>query len=767
MPDNLPQQTTSFIGRENEIESIKSLLGKTRLLTLTGSGGCGKTRLSLQVAADVLENYSQGVWLAELAPITDPTLVVQAVAQALGVTEEAGKPLLQTLMASLKDRKMLLILDNCEHVLEASALLVNRLMRACPNLTILASSREGLGIGGETVFHIPSLSLPDLKQTATPANLKLYEAVRLFVDRATAVQPTFEVTNQNAPAVASICHHLDGIPLAIELAAARVRALSAEGINVRLDNRFRLLTGGSRTALPRQQTLRALIDWSYDLLNAQEKTLLCRLSVFADGWTMAAAEAVGTSESDTGNGLEEWEVLDLLTSLVDKSLIMAEQHEDHSRYHMLETIRQYARDRSAEQNEMDLARDRHETFFRAFAEQAVTVIQGPERAGGIRSLLDEQENLRSALEWSLQTGQAKNAARLAVTMESFWHQTGAYREGANWFSRVIPAVEAIIEAELAESALVETDLVETDLHEADLLVEALISGAAFYWRLGEYDVSRLWLDKAVPLARVSGNKAILWRTLTTLANNLYYQGEFAASRPLYVESLELARQSNEKAIGASLNNLALAQMDAGEDATAQTLFEEALAIRRNLGNPHGIANILGSLGELAARQGNHDKARRLLQEALDIMEQNTHKPLYAEIIRSLAPLKAQEGNRSAANSLMIECLQIRQELDDKWGIAVALEDTAALIATEQSVIEQSVIACTLLAAAQSLRDKIGAPRTPVQEREHHRYEALLQECLPGDVFAQARTNGSALTAGEAIEQAIAVLSSFATIPDAL
>ena len=313
LSNNLPQQVTSFIGREKEIEAVKSLLDTTRLLTLTGSGGCGKTRLALQVAAELLENYPDGAWFVELASLSDPVLVLQNVAQALGVREEAGKLLLQSLTAALKGKGLLLVLDNCEHLLAACAQLVDTLLRASPGVRVLASSREGLGIAGETLYRIPSLSLPDLKQRATPASLTTYEAVRLFVERAMAALPAFAVTNQSAPALDQLCVRLDGIPLAIELAAARVRSLSVEDINSRLDHRFRLLTGGSRTALPRQQTLKALIDWSYDLLSDQEKTLLARLSVFAGGWTLAAAEKVYS-----GARVEDWEVLDLVSSLVDR-----------------------------------------------------------------------------------------------------------------------------------------------------------------------------------------------------------------------------------------------------------------------------------------------------------------------------------------------------------------------------------------------------------------------------------------------------------------
>lgn len=326
LPNNLPMQLTSFIGRQREMAEVKQLLTNSRLLTLTGAGGCGKTRLGLQVSADLLEEYVDGVWLAELAALTDPMLVPQAVASVLSAREEPGRQQIETLTDFLKLKSLLLVLDNCEHLVAACAQLATALLRFCPNLWILATSREALGIAGETIWRIPPLSLPSA-QMAPLERLIQYEAVRLFIERATAVLPAFTVTNQNAPAVAQVCYRLDGIPLAIELAAARVKVLTVEQIYDRLDNQFRLLTGGSRTALPRQQTLRGAIDWSYNLLSEAEQALLCRLSVFAGGWTLEAAEAICAGEN-----IDEIEVLDLLTYLADKSLVIVEQQSEEVRY---------------------------------------------------------------------------------------------------------------------------------------------------------------------------------------------------------------------------------------------------------------------------------------------------------------------------------------------------------------------------------------------------------------------------------------------------
>ncbi len=372
LSNNLPHQVTSFIGREREMAEVKRLLAATRILTLTGPGGCGKTRLALRVAADLLEEFANGVWLAELAALSDSALVPQAVASALGVREESGRSLLATLADYLQPKQLLLVLDNCEHLIGACAPLAAALLRACPRLKILALSWEVLGIAEEVTYHVPALSLPDLRRLPSLEHLTQYEAVRLFIERAADALPTFAVTNQNARAVAQVCYRLDGIPLAIELAAARVKVLSVDQIAGRLDDRFRLLTSGSRAAPPRLQTLRATMDWGYDLLLEKERLVLRRLAVFAGGWTLEAAEAVCA-----GDGVEGFEVLDLLTRLVNKSLVSAEEQGEETRYRMLETVRQYAWEKLLESGEADVMRGRHRDWDQRMAERAEPEFHGP------------------------------------------------------------------------------------------------------------------------------------------------------------------------------------------------------------------------------------------------------------------------------------------------------------------------------------------------------------------------------------------------------
>jgi predicted ATPase/class 3 adenylate cyclase len=436
LPNNLPLQLTSFVGREREQAEVRRLLTTARLVTLTGTGGCGKTRLALQVGAELADAFADGVWFVDLAPLADPALVPQTVAAVLGVHEVAGRPLLQTVADHLRGRELLLILDNCEHLLDACAQLADALLRACPRLRILATSRELLGVAGESAWRVPSLTLPDARQPPAAASLTQYEAVRLFIERAVAALPTFAVTNQNAPAVAQLCWRLDGIPLAIELAAARVRMLTVEQIAARLDDRFRLLTGGSRTALRRQQTLQAAIDWSYQLLSEEERLLLQRLAVFAGGWTLEAAEAVGV-----GASIEGADVLDLLGALVDKSLVVAEGQGAHERYRLLETIRQYAGEKLLEAGEVGPIRDQHRDWYVGLAARAEPELTGPGEEEWLGRLEVEHDNLRAALAWSLE-GDPGVGLRLAASLGGFWARHGHLVEGRRWLEAFLTRAPA-------------------------------------------------------------------------------------------------------------------------------------------------------------------------------------------------------------------------------------------------------------------------------------------------------------------------------------
>lgn len=428
---NLPGSLTSFIGRERERVEIRNMLGASRLLTLTGPGGGGKTRLALQVTGDLAAEYPDGAWLVEFAPLAEGSLVPQAVAAALGIREQPGRPLADTLTGALSEKEMLLVLDNCEHLVDAAAHLAEALLASCPRLRIIATSREPLGMPGEMIWSVPSLSAPEPGHRYTAAELEAYESVQLFIERARYHSPAFLLTPRNAPAVAEICRRLDGIPLAIELAAARV-GFSAEEIAARLDNSLRLLTAGGRTAPPRQRTLRGTLDWSHGLLSAPERTVFRRLSVFAGGFTLEAAEAVGS-----GAGIAKEDALDLIARLVDKSLVVAQAPgEGGMRYRMLEPIRQYARDKLEESGELEAVRHRHASWCLAFAEWADSGLQGPDQAKWVERLEMERPNAQAALGWSLEA-EPETALRLAATLGHFWYRYGPTVEGRRWLEAAL------------------------------------------------------------------------------------------------------------------------------------------------------------------------------------------------------------------------------------------------------------------------------------------------------------------------------------------
>jgi non-specific serine/threonine protein kinase len=440
---NLPVQLTSFIGREQEMAEVAGLLASTRLLTLTGTGGVGKTRLALQVAAAQLDSYAQGVWLVGLAPLADSTLVPGTVLAALGVPEQPGRLPLAALLDALRTRQLLLLLDNCEHLLDACAGLAEALLRACPHLRIMATSREPLGLAGESRWRVPSLAVPGADQAASPTAVARCAAVRLFVERVRAVQPAFALTAANAAAVAEVCARLDGIPLALELAAARLSALGMAELAARLDQQLRLLTGGSRTALPRQRTLQATVAWSYDLLTSQEQTLFARLSVFAGGWSLEAAETVGADEIIAAEA-----VLDLLARLVDKSLVLAEETADGSTWYRLqETLRQYGQERLAAAEETAQAQRRHAAYYLALVERFDRVITGTEQLAWLARLERELDNLRAALALCLDTSEqahgqdeapaAEIALRLARGLHNFWRDHDHHREGLAWLEQAL------------------------------------------------------------------------------------------------------------------------------------------------------------------------------------------------------------------------------------------------------------------------------------------------------------------------------------------
>jgi predicted ATPase len=559
LPNNLPVQLTSFVGRERELDEVARLLAETRLLTLTGPGGTGKTRLALQAAADALEAFPDGVWLAELAALADPALVPQAVAQAVGVREEPGRPLPATLADALRPERVLLVLDNCEHLLDACARLADALLRAAPHVRLLCTSREALGIAGEAVWRVPSLPVPAdggaAASGADAAALARYAAVRLFAERAAVVQPGFALTADNVAAVAEVCARLDGIPLALELAAARVRVLPPRQLLARLDDRFRLLTDGSRTASERHQTLQAAVDWSYALLAEPERALFARLAVFAGGWTLEAAEAVGADPG--GGGIAAEEGLDLLTRLADKSLVVAEEQPDGTaHYQLLETLRQYARQKLAARGPaVDALRRRHAAHYLALAEEAAPHLTGPQQLVWLARLEAERDNLRAALRWYLDGGEAAAGLRLAEALWAYWYLRHLRAEARAWCAELLTAPGT-----------------------------------------GKAGASRA---RALRLAGVA-------------TGNI---GDAAGARPLLEEGLALARELGDDAlVAAALRDLGYLSRLRGDYAAAHRQFNEALAVFRRRGDRWDVADTLGHLGVLLHWEGEHTAARAAFEQ---------------------------------------------------------------------------------------------------------------------------------------------------------
>jgi predicted ATPase/class 3 adenylate cyclase len=617
-PNNLSQQLTTFVGRKRELEEVRALLGNTRLLTLSGAGGIGKTRLSQQLAAEVMDDFPDGVWFVELAPLSDARLVPQSVAFVLGVKEEAGHPVVEALVKYAKERQLLLVLDNCEHLVQACAELVTQLMQSGPHIKILASSREALRVAGEAIYPVPALAVPDAGTSATLPAITQYEAVLLFVDRAAAAKPAFQLTEQNVAAVAEICQRLDGIPLALELAAARVRSLSVETIAARLTDRFRLLAGGSRTAMPRQQTLRALIDWSYDLLTEGERALLRRLAVFAGGWTLEGAEAVGA-----GGDIAQGDVLDLLSNLVEKSLVTMEA--EGERYRLVETVRQYAQERLDEGVETGATRSRHLAFYLALAERASPELVGPEQGMWLARLDLEGENLLAAHAWCDHAeGGAELGLRLVFAVKLYMIYRGllALLHRATVHALARPGAEA---RSLARC-------------------RALHAAGQLGFLMGGYDEARGYLEESLSIARERGDMGRVGIVLEELGAVYSGQGDLTAARRHLEEALSLALElGNKREVSASANALAQLHRMQGDLDAAEPLYEQMLMLARELDDRESIAIGLLNLAMVAIARGSGERARDRLLEATVIAVEIGSKPAGQSALEVAAGLGALRG----------------------------------------------------------------------------------------------------------------------------
>ncbi|MEO7931942.1 MAG: adenylate/guanylate cyclase domain-containing protein [Chthoniobacterales bacterium] len=689
-PNNLPVQLTSFIGRENELAEVRVQLQSTHLLTLTGPGGTGKTRLSLQVAAELSDQFPDGIWLVEFATETDPENVPTNIATVLGLFD--GEKSVEMALASFLRRKnLLLILDNCEHLITPIARLTETLLRQAPQLRILASSRTPLGIPGETTWPVPPLSVPEMSRWGGLIRYNLeelgrLESIRLFVDRAAAALPFFRLTAENSQAIARICYRLDGIALALELAAARVKVLSPEQIAERLQNRFSLLTGGSRTALPRQQTLRALIDWSYDLLSEKEHILFRRLAVFAGGRTLAAIEAVCADDE-----LETWEMLDLLSQLLDKSLVSVESGPaGEPRYVFTESIFQYARQKLSESSESTIINDRHLAYFRYIAETAQPYLMGPEQARWLEKLAADRINFRMAIDWATKdSAHAEEGLRMATALTRFWEVRSDLREGREYFSNLLAVADPMPRL---------------------LLAISLGSAARLAWCQDDNTFAYEAVTQCIAMLTALGEEK--------------QSAEFIAMRG-FVERLE------------------------NKAELAETSFRDCLAIAEKYHDERLRAIANTGLGSIASDHGKYTLADQLKRQSLETFRKLGDRYFIGLNSWSLASNALQSGLIDEAAALYRECSEIAIQLANRWIIPNLIEG-AGNIARIRGDHEKGL---TLFAAASVLRDRLGLSFAPLDVLAYQEILSDFQRALGEPSYATIWAQGRRLTPLEAAQLA--------------
>jgi len=719
------------VGREREREEVKRELAITRLLTLTGAGGSGKTRLALEVARDLIEAYPDGAWLVELAPLSEEALVPKAVAEALGVPERPAEPLTDTLAEVLRDRQLLLVLDNCEHLLEATAQLVDKLLDSCPRLRILATSREGLGVQGEIRWVVPLLSVPDSRRGSTVEELEGSESARLFLARARNRDSSFTFTPENAQAVARACTNLDGTPLAIELAAARVGTLSLEQISERLEGSLELLTRGGRTAVPRHRTLKGTLDWSYELLSEDEKKLFGRLSVFAGGWTLEAAEAVGR-----GGGVEEDDILDVLSGLVDKSLVVAESAKGGGvRYRMLEPSRHYAQEKLEEGGESKEVRRSHADFFLALAEDAEPRLRGPEDTEQLERLETEHDNMRAAISWALERGEAELALRLGGALGAFWHARGHSREGRKWL----------------EEALAKDD--RASLAARVKALKALFWLAFDHW---DHDRAEAVAQEAMELsagAEIDRSLAAYLRIM--LAGPAWVRGDYERGKELLEESLTLSREVDDKVgVAEALFQLAGTTEGLGDTAGAKEICEEGIALCREVGYTYRLPDFLLSLGYHLILEGNYERGAALNEEAAALCREHGYKGHLNYALDNLGWAALLQDDHERARPSYAESLTLCKELGDKMNASESLDGLACISAAEGEALRAGRLFGAAEGLRETLREAVAFQHTPEEDAWREPYRATTRSLLGEASWEEALAQGHAMGLEKAIEYAL-------------
>ncbi|GAC1357003.1 MAG: LuxR family transcriptional regulator [Ktedonobacteraceae bacterium] len=775
-PNNLPNQPTPFIGREKEVAAVTRLLRRSdvRLVTLSGPGGVGKTRLALHIAAELSDDFTDGVFVVALSPVNDPAQVVPAIAQVLAINEVSDLPLSTLLQTYLKEKQQLLLLDNFEQV-GAAAVMLADLLTACPRLKIVVTSRIGLHVRAEHEFVVPPLSVPTLRKLPDLDTLSHYEAVALFIERAQATKPDFQVTNANAPAVAAISAHLDGLPLAIELAAARIKHFSPQTLLSRLEQGLSVLSGGARDLPVRQQTLRGAIAWSYDLLSPEEQQLFRLLAVFVDGWSLEAAEAICLA-----CGPVAADMLEGMASLVDKSLLrQEEQAAGETRFWMLQTLREFGLEHLAKGGELEAARLAHAEYYLRLVEEVGPTLQAIEQGRSTAHLEQEHENLRAALSWLLvqargrseqSTQQAECALRFCTALSWFWVVRGYSREGLHFLEQALALGESVsapvkVKAfyTAAELTFLLDDLERTEelsneslhlfreLGDKVGMADALLLLGTSAWARGRYMLARPQLEEAATLYQETREQWKYGRCLTQLARISTAQGEYEQAQGLLEQSLLLYRSLGDKErLGWTLYLQARLLFLSGHSiAAASSLTEKSLALLQEIESPWQRAYPFVLLGQMKLRQDDLVQARDLFEESRRAFKDVGDQGGEAEALLGLASAATMQGDFAAARGLYQESFKILQRIQDKELLTSCLEGLATMLA-EQG---EPVRAAHLWGAAEVLREAIGTPIPPAYRPGHERAVVNARAQVGGEAFARSSVEGRSMTP----EQAIATL----------
>ena len=735
---NLPIQLTSFIGRERDLARVELLLSPSRLVTLTGAGGSGKTRLAIQIAGTLSETFADGVWLVDLAPLHEPALVPQIVAQALGLRPAADQAPLETLLSFLRSKQLLLILDNCEHLSEACAQLAKGLLSQAPELRILATSRVALTIPGETIYPVSGLDWPVFDAEAMPdgqnrldlEEVMDYDAVRLFVERARAISPYFNLTSENAWSTIEICRRLDGLPLALELASARVNVLTVQEIADRLDDRFDLLISAQRTGLePRHSTLRAAIDWSYALLTAEEQALLCRMAVFETGCTLDTAESVCSGES-----IAAQDILDLISSLVSKSLVVAETvGRAQARYRLLETIREYALEKLSEAGEAARLRDRHLDLFLARAEEAAPKLGEAYQQLWLNWLEGEHDNLRAALAWALESRRIEAGLRLSSALVRFWEIRGYAPEGLTWFERLLAHSDEGIPPVVR--------------------VNAMVFASFLAMFLGDVPATQAFGREAVEIAEGVGDEdtSVLAFALAGLASGARVAGDYQTAFAIGERTIQLLRDSSGPLfyLGMALLALGDVALQLGHYDTARERLDESLALARQAGDAFRIAHALNTLGDLARCEGNYTEAQRAYENSALLLREVGAQHDLASVLGNLGYTCLRLENIERATSLFSESMAIHRAQHNQPGMKECLAGFAATAV----LAGMPAAGVRLLAAAAAINGQPAASVWLATRIEIERYNDLARAGLPDTEFRAEQAAGRAMSLEQAVEYA--------------